>query len=88
MTLLIKADRKEISLEVSEEGEIKSSLNWVDANGLSKTLLQNIDKVLKESRISIKDLTNVKVEITEAGFSTRRIIETVAGTVDFCLKRV
>ncbi len=76
-------------MELLEEKTRKkiNRLEWMDNNGLSLNLLKSIDKILKESKIELKDLSEVKVETIETGFSTRRIIEAVAGTVCFCLAK-
>ncbi|MFO7807700.1 MAG: hypothetical protein R6V40_04770 [Candidatus Moraniibacteriota bacterium] len=88
MKLLIKANQRDISLElIGESGDVERSSKWIDNNGLSKTLLKELDKVLKDSKMNVKDLTKVEFETTETGFSTSRIIETVAGTVSFCLNK-
>jgi hypothetical protein len=89
MLLLIKAKERNICLELLKEksGKKIDRLEWTDNNGLSLNLLKSIDKILKESKMELKDLSEVKVETIETGFSTKRIIEAVAGTVCFCLVR-
>ncbi|MDZ7611563.1 MAG: hypothetical protein U5L10_02270 [Candidatus Moranbacteria bacterium] len=87
MKLLIEARERSIAVAVKTGNKVINSRSWEDEEGLSVTLLDNIDKILKDSKLSLKDLTKVEVETSETGFSTRRIIEAVAGTVRLCLEK-
>jgi len=87
MKLEVNVERLAISMILEENGKIVDKIIWQDENNLSLLLLKNLDKILNRNKIKITDLEKSEVKIKKAGLTTRRIIETVSKTFDFCLTK-
>lgn len=87
MNILIQVQNREIVLALNEDDKTVDRIAWQDENNLSLSLLKNLDKLLSRNKIKAMDLKKSEVKIKKAGLTTRRIIETVLKTFDFCLTK-
>lgn len=85
MTLLISINQRQISVVLKEGKKEMDKIKWQDENRISKTLLSQIDKLLKRNKIELRDLEKIETQFNEAGYTTKRIAKAVAKTVNYCL---
>ena len=84
--LIIKIEHPKIHLILkSKEKSVMDEIYWEDRNDLSKTLLAAIDKLLTRNKIKVSQLEKVEVETDQARYTSSRIAQAVAKTVNYCL---
>lgn len=92
MTIVIHIKRNNIvGISISRRGEIKDSLEWKEDNNLSRTLLANLDEILRKNKLSLDKISGYKI-ISEVPrkWTTYRIAEItfrslmIAARQNFC----
>lgn len=89
--LIIGVEEEVVFLELYQEAnQDRVSSNreeWRNDGSSSEKLLERIDVFLKKNGLSVNELSKVETEIDEnQKYTLVRIIETVANTVNYCLK--
>lgn len=87
MKLIISIDQPNITLILNRDGQIVDSLSWEDKNNLSVNLLANIEALLKRNMSAIQTVKQIEVHTDQASYTSARIAEAVAKTVELSLAR-
>lgn len=78
MNLIISLDVNDIKLTIKDGRKIVGELSWTGEYTLSEMLLPNIDKLLKENKISKHDVKKATAKISKtSGVTSTRIVQTV-----------
>lgn len=77
MELVIDLTQKP-KLILKQNKKIIDALAWDGLYQLEETLLDNIDKLLKRNRITLKELKKIKVEPSKKSMVSTRIAKAVA----------
>lgn len=78
MNLIISLDVNNISLTLKDGRKIVGEFSWSDEYTLSEMLLPNIDRLLKENKVSRHDVKKASAKITKnSGVTSTRIVQTV-----------
>lgn len=85
MKLIISIDQPNITLILSRDEQILDSMSWQDTNNLSVCLLANIDELLKRNMAAIQAVKQVEVKTDQASYTSARIAEAVAKTIELSL---
>lgn len=73
-----------ITLFLKKKGKIVSQSGWWEKDGLSRSLLPEIDKLLRKNKIKKENIQKAEVKTdTPAGFTTMRIASSVANAWNF-----
>lgn len=84
MILQINLKNSQISLILKNDGKTVAETSWLEDRSLSEKLLSKIDDFLKDASVEPKNVEKVEVETDLAeGYTSRRILETVAKTWEF-----
>lgn len=78
MNLIIYLDVNDIKLTLKSGRKIVGELAWVGEYTLSEMLLPNIDKLLKQSKVSKHEVKKASAKISKtSGVTSTRIVQTV-----------
>lgn len=78
MNLIIILDGNNIKLQLKDGRKVAGELSWQGEYSLSEMLLPNIDKLLKQSEVSKRDVTRAQAKISKtSGVTSTRIVQTV-----------
>ena len=78
MNLLIFLDINDIKLTIKDGRKTVGELAWTDEYTLSEMLLPNIDKLLRENKVSKSDIKKASAKISKkSGVTSTRIVQTV-----------
>lgn len=78
MNLIINLSKKEPSLILKQGQKEIASHQWTGLYQLSETLLLEIDKFLKNNKIKLKDIKQIKVIPSKDSMVSTRIAKAVA----------
>ncbi|MEI7621718.1 MAG: hypothetical protein WCJ51_04240 [Candidatus Moraniibacteriota bacterium] len=79
MLLNISLDCNDIKLTIKDGRKVVAQFAWTDEFSLSEKLLPNIDILLRENKISKKQIEKVTTKISKtSGVTSARIVQTVA----------
>ncbi|EKD58445.1 MAG: hypothetical protein ACD_56C00123G0005 [uncultured bacterium] len=78
MNLIISLDVNDISLQLKDGRKIVGELAWSDEYTLSEMLLPNVDKLLRQSKVSKNQISKASAKISKgSGVTSTRIVQTV-----------
>lgn len=78
MNLIIFLDGNNIKLALKDGRKVIGELSWEGEYALSEMLLPNIDKLIRKSKVSKKDVTKASAKISKtSGVTSTRIVQTV-----------
>lgn len=77
-------DQKVVKVALEKEGKVVGTLSEENEFG-SQALLPLISKLLKEHKLSLKDLTGIKVEAGPGSYTGLRVGVAVANALGFAL---
>lgn len=86
ISLFLDTCNSNITIGLLEDTKVINSVSFTNDNKLSETLLPSIDKILKESNLTIKDLNKIFISIGPGSFTGIRIGVTVAKTIAWGFK--
>lgn len=78
MQLIIILNGNDIKLQLKDGRKTVNELAWQGEYTLSEMLLPNIDKLLKKSKVSKKDVIHAQAKVSKvSGVTSTRIVQTV-----------
>lgn len=88
MKIVIEIKDDNIKLILKDSENVVDESSWKEEQNLSKKLLPEIDKLIKNNKLETSDIDNVEVDtgISEK-FTTVRIAKIVAKTFNFVNKK-
>lgn len=84
--LVIIIDQPQVEISLYSNQKVIDSMVWNDTNDLSVTLLLQIDQLLTGHNLNVWELEKVEVVAQEASFTSARIAQAVAKTINYGLK--
>lgn len=83
-TLKIDINSFKITLLLFAEEKLLDKVDWEDKNNLSESLLIQIDSLLRKNELRVADIDQFSVSSDQQdGYTTTRIAQTVADTLNF-----
>lgn len=84
-TLFIDTHDKNVLIIIFKDSKIFKMENLATVNKHSEVTMPTIDKILKDSNLDIKDISNIIVVNGPGSFTGERIAVTIAKTFAYCL---
>jgi len=87
MQIKLTLNDKKISIVLSKELEQLDKIMWIDKNDLLEKFFDNLEKILRDNKCDIDDISNFDLESNVSNkYTTARIAKTLIDTLRFASK--